>query len=67
MKCVEEGRIGVLKVVRGAETVVSILYGDSKTRQDLTVSLGEMEGFCCSSEMCVVRREKEQKRLFRKM
>lgn len=63
MKCVEEGGMGVLKVFWGAERVVSVLCGHSMKRQGLTVGLRKGEEFCYPSEMFVVRREKEQKRL----
>jgi hypothetical protein len=38
-ECVEEGGIGVLKVVWGAGRAVSILCGCSKMRRELTVGL----------------------------
>jgi hypothetical protein len=64
-KCVEEGGIGVLKVVWGAGRAVSILCDYSEMRQVLTVGLKRGKEFYCSSEMFVARREKEQKRLSR--
>jgi hypothetical protein len=62
MDCVEDGGVGVLKVFWVAGRAVSVLSGDAKMREELTVGLRRGKEFYCSSEMFVARREKEQKR-----